>query len=455
LPDFAFESPAKNGAPEAGDEYRGANGRGARSLWGRRHEVLNAALQRPDAYLPIVIERLRRTVPTRWPDGNGARHAHGPRLRWRTARRSAASELAVTSSGGDVATGDPLDALATEVTGRLGDSNGSDERRHDLRSGRTYLVTGCAGFIGSHLVEALCARGCSTVGVDAFSDNYSRTAKERNLEQCLRHGNFRFTELDLAESPLEPLFANVDGVFHLAGRPGVRASWGSMFAAYIRDNLLATQRVFEAALRHRIRVVYASSSSVYGDARSYPLREDAALFPVSPYGVSKLACEALATAYTLSCDLDAIGLRYFSVYGPRQRPDMAFSRVLGCLAANSPFGVLGSGRQTRDFTYVGDVVNATLAAMQRAAAGRVYNIGGGCEISLLESLALCEEIAGRKVARRHIPTAVGDARRTIADASKARAELGWRPTTSLESGLIAQIKAAAERESGRPVAWVG
>jgi nucleoside-diphosphate-sugar epimerase len=345
-----------------------------------------------------------------------------------------------------------LEALTDEVTSHLGDRIGTGRPRHDLKPGRTYLVTGCAGFIGSHLVEALCARGCSIVGVDAFIDNYARAFKERNLEQCRGHGDFRFSELDLAEAPLEPLFESVDAVFHLAGRPGVRTSWGSTFAAYIRDNLLATQRVFEAAVREQIRVVYASSSSVYGDARVYPLREDAALFPVSPYGVSKLACEALATAYTLSCGLDAVGLRYFSVYGPRQRPDMAFSRVLDCLAEHRPFGLLGSGRQTRDFTYVGDVVSATLAAMERAPSGRVYNIGGGCEISLLDSLALCEEIAGRKVDVRHVPTAVGDARRTIADAGRARAELGWTPTTSLESGLLAQIGADADLEAGRQVA---
>jgi UDP-glucuronate 4-epimerase len=365
------------------------------------------------------------------------------------------SATATRSNGGGPVNHDPLDALAAELTSRIADGAGPGGPRHDLRPDRTYLVTGCAGFIGSHLVEALCARGCSVVGVDAFTDNYSRAFKERNLEQCARHGDVRFLERDLAAVPLDPLFQSVDGVFHLAGRPGVRTSWGSTFAAYLHDNLLATQRVFEAAVRHEIRVVYASSSSVYGDARAYPLQEDAALFPVSPYGVSKLACEALASAYTQSRGLDAIGLRYFSVYGPRQRPDMAFSHVLGCLAENRPFEVLGSGRQTRDFTYVGDVISATLAAMERAPSARVYNIGGGCEISLLDSLALCEEIAGRKLDLRHIPTAVGDARRTIADAGKARAELGWRPTTSLESGLIAQVTAAAELECGRPVAWAG
>jgi nucleoside-diphosphate-sugar epimerase len=385
-------------------------------------------------------------------DASRAGQAPVPRLRWRTSRRSAASATAARANDVHLVDDDPLDALAAELTSRLGDGTVVGTPRHDLRPGRTYLVTGCAGFIGSHLVEALRARGCAIVGVDAFTDNYPRDAKECNLEQCCRHGHFRFIELDLAASPLEPLFEGVDGVFHLAGRPGVRTSWGSTFASYLRDNLLATQRVFEAAVRQEIRVVYASSSSVYGDALAYPLREDAELRPVSPYGVSKVACEALATAYALSCGLDAVGLRYFSVYGPRQRPDMAFSRAVGCLAENRPFHVLGSGRQTRDFTYVGDVVSATLAAMERAPSGRVYNIGGGSEISLLDSLALCEELAGRRVDLRHIPSAAGDARRTIADAGKARDELGWRPTTTLESGLTAQISAAAQPEPGRAVA---
>jgi len=423
VPRFAFESSVKKGAPSAGRESRGGDGRGIRRLWGRRHEVLNGTPQRLDAFVPIVMEGLRRVAATHWSDGSR------------------------------VAAGDPLEALAAELTSRLADGNGGRDPRHKLRPGRTYLVTGCAGFIGSHLVEALCARGCSIVGVDAFSDNYPRAAKERNLEHCFGHGDFRFFELDLAESPLEPLIESVDGVFHLAGRPGVRTSWGPTFAAYLHDNVFATQRVFEGAVTHQVRVVFASSSSVYGDARAYPLRENASLFPVSPYGVSKLACEALATAYALSCGLDAVGLRYFSVYGPRQRPDMAFSRVLECLAEDRPFSVLGSGRQTRDFTYVGDVVDATLAAMDHAPSGRVYNVGGGCEISLLDSLALCEAIAGRKVDVRHIPTASGDARRTIADASKAGAELGWTPTTSLESGLLAQMMATSQLESARPVAW--
>jgi len=354
-------------------------------------------------------------------------------------------------------TRDPLAALEAEIRRRLGDGNGNGNGNghRELRRGGTYLVTGCAGFIGSHLVDALVERGCSVIGADAFVDNYPRAIKERNLEQCRGHGEVQFTELDLAEDRLEPLLGDVDGIFHLAARPGVRTSWGSTFDTYVHDNLLATQRVFEAAVSQGTRVVYASSSSIYGDADAYPLREDAKPLPVSPYGVTKLACEALAHAYARSCGLDAVGLRYFSVYGPRQRPDMAFSRVLGCLADDRPFGLLGTGRQTRDFTYVGDVVEATLAAMQRAPSGRVYNVGGGCEISLLDSLALCERIVGRTLDLRRMPVATGDARRTIADVGRARVELGWRPVTSLERGLRAQVSAVLGVQAGRSRAWAG
>jgi UDP-glucuronate 4-epimerase len=338
---------------------------------------------------------------------------------------------------------DRLVALTADVKGRIDRANGLETGHREVGPGRRYLVTGCAGFIGSHLTQALTASGCSVVGVDDFSDNYPRSLKERNLRQCCEHGGVRFAELDLAREPVEPLVEAVDGVFHLAARPGVRTSWGSTFAAYLRDNVLVTQRVFEAAVAKGIRVVFASSSSIYGDADAYPLREDARPAPVSPYGVSKLACEELAASYARSAGLDAVGLRYFSVYGPRQRPDMAFAGAFECLAQNRPFSLLGNGSQTRDFTYVGDVVEATLGAMSRAPRGRVYNIGGGSEISLLDSLRLCEWVAGRSLDLRQDPPVAGDARRTIADISRATAELGWRPTASLEDGLLAQAQSVA------------
>ena len=233
------------------------------------------------------------------------------------------------------------------------------------------------GSSGRTLTQALTARGCSVVGVDRFSDNYARAIKEGNLRRSSVGGDVEFHERDLAEAALEPLLEGVGGVFHLAARPGVRSSWGATFEHYLRDNILATQRVFEAAVKQGVRVVYASSSSVYGDAEAYPLREDAKPIPVSPYGVSKLSCEALATSYDRSLGLDAVGMRYFSVYGPRQRPDMAFSRVFDCMENDSPFRLLGNGRQSRDFTYVGDIVDATIAAMARGTTGGVYNVGGG------------------------------------------------------------------------------
>lgn len=327
--------------------------------------------------------------------------------------------------------------------------------RRDLAPGRRYLVTGCAGFIGSHLVQALTARGCSVIGVDAFTDTYSRELKERNLHECRGQGDVRFTELDLAQEPVGPLLEGVDGVFHLAARPGVRTSWGTSFASCLRDNVLVTQRVFDAAVEHGVRVAYASSSSIYGEADTYPLSEDARPVPVSPYGVTKLACEALASSYARSAGLDAVGLRYFSVYGPRQRPDMAFADAFECLAQNRPFRLLGNGEQSRDFTYVGDIAEATLSAMELAPSGRVYNIGGGSEISLLEALTLLGRIAGRRLDLRRVPAAAGDARRTVADIGRASAELGWTPTTSLEAGLVAQAASAAVPEAGRALAWAG
>ena len=303
---------------------------------------------------------------------------------------------------------------------------------------RRYLVTGCAGFIGSQLTQVLAASGCSVVGVDCFTDNYPRAVKEGNIHRSSVGGDVEFQERDLAEAAPEPLLEGVSGVFPLAARPGVRTSWGATFEHYLRDNILVTQRVFEAAVKQGVKVVYASSSSVYGEAEAYPLREDAKPIPVSPYGVSKLSCEALATSYGRSLGLDAVGMRYFSVYGPRQRPDMAFSRVFDCIANDRPFRVHGNGRQSRDFTYVGDVDDATIAAMAMGTPGGVYNLGGGSEISLLDSLTLCEQVAGRTLQVAHVAAATGDARRTVADYGKAATELGWSPRTTLEEGLRAQ-----------------
>ena len=312
-----------------------------------------------------------------------------------------------------------------------------------------YLVTGCAGFIGSHLTDALVQRGHEVIGVDAFTDYYPRPQKESNLEKARGAAGHSLVEVDLSEAALEPLLENVDGIFHLAAQPGVRGSWGATFAHYVRDNILATQRLFEAAARRGVRIVMSSTSSVYGNAETYPTREEAIPRPVSPYGVTKLACESLARAYTESFALEVVLLRYFTVYGPRQRPDMAFARIISALLNGNPFSVYGTGEQSRDFTFVDDAVEATIAAMERGPRAMVYNVGGGSETTLNGVIALCETLAGTRLDVVNEPVARGDVRRTGADTTLIRSQLGWRPKTSLAEGLAAQL-AAARGASGTP-----
>jgi UDP-glucuronate 4-epimerase len=304
-----------------------------------------------------------------------------------------------------------------------------------------YLVTGCAGFIGSHLADALLRRGNEVIGVDAFTDYYPRPTKESNLNEARTDRGLSLVELDLSADALDPLLENVDGIFHLAAQPGVRGSWGETFAHYVRDNILATQRLFEAAAARGLRVVMSSTSSIYGNAEAYPTREDATPRPVSPYGVTKLACESLARTYAECFGLETVVLRYFTVYGPRQRPDMAFAKIISALLAGRPFPLFGSGEQSRDFTYVDDAVSATVAAMERGSSGMVYNVGGGSETTLNDAIALCEELSGRRLQVVHEAVARGDVRRTGADTSLIRSQLGWRPETSLVDGLAAQVAA--------------
>ncbi|HUP32761.1 MAG TPA: NAD-dependent epimerase/dehydratase family protein [Gaiellaceae bacterium] len=300
-----------------------------------------------------------------------------------------------------------------------------------------YVVTGAAGFIGSHLAEALAAGGHEVLGVDCYTDYYERARKERNA------AGIDVLEADLAAAPLEPVLAGADGVFHLAGQPGVRASWGESFQLYLDRNVRASQRVFEAAADAGVRVVFASSSSVYGDAERYPTPEDVQPQPISPYGITKLACEHLAAAIGKARGLEAVVLRYFTVYGPRQRPDMAFTAMLESLARGEPFRLFGDGSAARSFTYVGDAVAATVAAMERGRAGEVYNVGGGDEATMNEAIALAEEVSGRRLEVAREPAAAGDVRRTRADVAKAGAELGWAPGTPLRAGLTAQWEWAA------------
>lgn len=299
-----------------------------------------------------------------------------------------------------------------------------------------YLVTGAAGFIGSHLGEALLAAGHEVVGIDAFTDYYDPALKEENAAAL------EVRRLDLATDELD--FGGFDGVFHLAGQPGVR-SFGGVFPLYVERNVLASQRVFEAAAGAGIRVVFSSSSSVYGEAERYPTPEETPPRPLSPYGITKLSCEHLARAYARSFGLDAVVLRYFNAYGPRQRPDMAFAAVVEALAEGRPFTLFGDGEQSRSSTYVGDVVRATVDAMERAPSGALYNVGGGEEATLNEALALLERLAGRELDVRREPAVPGDQRRTKADTARIRAELGWEPEVPLEQGLAAQWEWALGR----------
>lgn len=302
-----------------------------------------------------------------------------------------------------------------------------------------FLVTGCAGFIGSHLVESLLERGDEVVGLDYFTDFYSRDLKEQNVAGARAQDAFSLVELDLADACPAPLLEGVDGIFHLAARPGVRPSWGTTFSSYLRDNVLASQRLFEGAAQARIRVVFASSSSVYGQSEAHPTPEDQPLRPLSPYGITKVACEQLARAYLTSFDADIICLRYFSVYGPRQRPDMAFNRIATDVLTARSFKLYGTGKQSRDFTYVGDVVAANLAAMEQAPPGTVYNVGGGTEATLLDAIEICERLTGRRLSVQYHAAAAGDPARTTADTTKIREELSWKPKTSLQEGLSAQV----------------
>jgi nucleoside-diphosphate-sugar epimerase len=303
-----------------------------------------------------------------------------------------------------------------------------------------YVVTGAAGFIGSHLPESRLAAGHDVLALDAFTDYYDPARKEENAAA------FDVRRVDLVSDPLEGLLDGAAGVFHLAGQPGTR-SFGPVFADYLARNPLATQRLFEEAARAGVPVVYASSSSVYGDAERYPTPEDAELRPNSPYGVTKLACEALATAYERSFGLQAVGLRYFTVYGPRQRPDMAMTRIVEALAERRPFQVYGDGSQSRSFTYVSDVVEATVAAL--AAPAGIYNVGGGAEATLGEAIAILEGLAGRALDVEHLPAAQGDMRRTKADTTRIEQATGWQATTALEDGLRAQWDWASVRVASR------
>ena len=312
------------------------------------------------------------------------------------------------------------------------------------------LVTGAAGFVGSHLCEELLGHGHTVRGLDCFTDYYPRDRKGRNVEPLLGRTGFSFTECDLHDVELDALLDDVDVVFHLAGQPGVRPSWGKDFGHYVRQNVSVTQRLLEALKPRPIRkLVYASSSSVYGDAECYPTPESIRPAPVSPYGVTKLAAEHLCELYRVNFGIPTVSLRLFTVYGPRQRPDMAFCRLVEAAVGHRTFELYGDGSQTRDFTYVADVVSA----MRNAALGDwcgVANIGGGARTSMKEVIATVEALCG-PVDITYGRTQQGDVRHTAADTSVAATAFGYAPKTSIADGIEAMVAWARESSSGRLV----
>ena len=301
------------------------------------------------------------------------------------------------------------------------------------------FVTGAAGFIGSHLTAALLARGARVTGLDCFTDYYPRAIKEANLAVNRGHANFTFVESAIADADLPALLDGVTHVFHLAAQAGVRKSWGRDFQVYTVNNIDATQIVLEACVGRPIeKLVYASSSSVYGDAVAIPMTELALPQPVSPYGVTKLAAEQLCHLYTVNHGVPTAAMRYFTVYGPRQRPDMAFHRFIRAALTGQPITLYGDGEQTRDFTYVADAVAATIAAGDQGRPGAVYNIGGGSRVSMNDVLELIASATGKALDIRREATQMGDMRDTFADTSRARTDLAFAPRTTLADGIKAE-----------------
>lgn len=320
----------------------------------------------------------------------------------------------------------------------------------------TCLVTGVAGFIGSHLAERLIADGYHVVGVDCFTDYYARPLKEQNLANLRGRAQFTFIEGDLVELDLDALLHNpfngsaIEWVFHAAGQAGVRTSWGKNFQVYVRNNVLATQKLLEAAKQTALKkFVYASSSSVYGDAEKFPTSEDLIPRPVSPYGVTKLSGEHLCFLYWRNYGVPVSIVRYFTVYGPRQRPDMAFRLFIEALLAQREIVVYGNGEQTRDFTYVADTVEGTVRAALASSVGEVFNIGGGSRVTVNQVIRTLESILGVQARVKYCEAQLGDARHTSADIRRAGAGLAYVPRTHLPEGLA---KEAAWVRDGNP-AW--
>jgi nucleoside-diphosphate-sugar epimerase len=301
------------------------------------------------------------------------------------------------------------------------------------------LITGVAGFIGSHLAEKLLELGHEVLGLDKFLDNYGRDFKESNLGHFVNHPSFKFINDDLVNIDLGQLLIQTDYIFHLAAQPGVRSSWGAEFSHYSHNNILATQILLEACKQIKVRkFVYASSSSVYGDTDDLPMRESGGTRPVSPYGVSKLAAEHLCYLYWKGFGVPTVSLRFFTVYGPRQRPDMFFHILMHHLLLDEEIPLYDDGEQSRDFTYCSDIVDGLTAAAFYPGSGDVFNLGGGGEITLIKAIEMVEKISGRKVKLKRFDRQRGDVRRTRASLDLARKKLDYKPSILLEEGLTRQ-----------------
>lgn len=298
------------------------------------------------------------------------------------------------------------------------------------------LITGVAGFVGSHLAERLLEEGFDLIGVDSFLDYYPKEIKENNLRRVIKNPKFKFIEANLLGLNLKEIFEQVEAVFHQAAIPGVRASWGKDFSQYVENNIQATQVLLEACKDVKIKkFIYASSSSVYGDSDELPIKETSPTQPVSPYGVSKLAGEHLTSLYFKGYGIPTVSLRYFTVYGPRQRPDMGFHKFISAVLLGREIDIYGTGEQTRDFTFIGDAVEANLQAFFGGKEGEAYNVGGGSRIKLIETIRIIEEISGRRADLKYRDPQRGDAKHTYADVSKAKRDFGYSPEVNIYEGL--------------------
>lgn len=298
------------------------------------------------------------------------------------------------------------------------------------------LVTGAAGFIGSQLCRALIQNEASVIGVDSFTDFYPRWMKEKNIGRLLNHPKFRFLSEDIIRLDLNKELEKVEAIFHLAAQPGVRTSWGDDFSIYTKNNIDVTQRLLEAAKNLRLKkFIYASSSSVYGLSPQLPMTETQVLHPYSPYGVTKLAAEHLCFLYHYNYGIPCVSLRFFTVYGPGQRPDMAFHRFLKAIGEDKEIKVYGDGRQTRDFTYIDDIIRANISSLTYGKPGETYNIGGGTQIKLIDIIPIFEKICQKKIKIRFREEQKGDVRHTFANIERAKKDLNYVPHISLEDGL--------------------